>query len=703
MALDAQRFKDHCLIIVGDGGRADQILARRRLAAGGRLAHFQTKGSQDPRVVLQAVEDGSTFNFFTWQPPSAKMGVSKFAQKLQGKTRTFWTKNGPDGVDLGENLQSLTLNVGTDGKLRHLTLTDDDGIVLVEMSGEIVLDVDEHTAKTYEVDVENPEINAFGSFSWRFVRLALLVQLLWHAAKLSLSIAFEQDITPGRVPWARNLLSALNWTMTGNIVCTEMWSYSLSGEPASGGTHVVANLSATVAIMAVSYFQLSEFLLCVVGATASLATAPAFQYFNTRDSHPDRLLLPHILWTFAQVCGTVGCFVVFGIIGQVYSLLLESGQSLAASFFLPFGTAFGETGMVIFTRIAYDRLVHSKKINGQGPLAGDQIYVAAPCLIFSAHGFAEACRLAATLAGAINSGGFAWVPTTCLGVALNLSARLGWSRFMLIQLTKKLKGGPAAMAIFAPTGWSKFHDELKIYCGYYRFVLVLALVAVRAMIYQSSEVDGPWAPAFNLSATVLIPALMLAEVVEDEIVTRELLPVNPAGPGLLKLNTAGDNADPAQLITLEHLPNVPENDPWKMMELETSGRRSKMTSMRRTASASSLGEMGIASCDTAVTQATQASVPKKSVSLGISETYMWARLRRWFGQPRALNSSAALHGLRELPFMIHLSFIGIVAEFTAGLLGLLVGAGYIRGICPEPLSGADRMMGLLWWDAPLPC
>ena len=37
-----------------------------------------------------------------------------------------------------------------------------------------------------------------------------------------------------------------------------------------------------------------------------------------------------------------------------------------------------------------------------------------------------------------------------------------------------------------------------------RFVLVLALVAVRAMIYQSSEVDGPWAPAFNLSATVLI-------------------------------------------------------------------------------------------------------------------------------------------------------------------------------------------------------
>lgn len=37
-----------------------------------------------------------------------------------------------------------------------------------------------------------------------------------------------------------------------------------------------------------------------------------------------------------------------------------------------------------------------------------------------------------------------------------------------------------------------------------------------------------------------IPTLMLFEILEDEIVTRELLPVNPAGAGLLKVNTAGD-------------------------------------------------------------------------------------------------------------------------------------------------------------------
>ena len=37
-----------------------------------------------------------------------------------------------------------------------------------------------------------------------------------------------------------------------------------------------------------------------------------------------------------------------------------------------------------------------------------------------------------------------------------------------------------------------------------RFVLVLALVAVRAMMYQSFQAEGPLAPAFNVSAMVLI-------------------------------------------------------------------------------------------------------------------------------------------------------------------------------------------------------
>ena len=33
-------YRDHCLIIAGDGRAADELLCRRRLRAGGRLAHF---------------------------------------------------------------------------------------------------------------------------------------------------------------------------------------------------------------------------------------------------------------------------------------------------------------------------------------------------------------------------------------------------------------------------------------------------------------------------------------------------------------------------------------------------------------------------------------------------------------------------------------------------------------------------------------
>eukprot|EP00434_Breviolum_minutum_P042720 symbB.v1.2.038039.t1/scaffold5791.1/size23574/1 len=210
--------------------------------------------------------------------------------------------------------------------------------------------------------------------------------------------------------------------------------------------------------------------------------------------------------------------------------------------------------MVIATRIMYDRFVHSKRV-GKGkdiPIVGDQVYISAVCLIFSAHAFAEATRLSATLSGAIAGGTFSWIPTTVLSLLLNLSARLGWTRFVLIQTSKKLFGGGVAMAFFAPTGWSKLHDEFKIYAGYFRFCSVVAICGARAINYRQLGFDTPQAATFNLSATLVIISLLLTELVEDEIVCREILPVNPAGPGLLKVNLQGENGDPAQLLALEY-------------------------------------------------------------------------------------------------------------------------------------------------------
>ena len=44
--MEDEVYRDHCLIIVGDGGQADKVLAKRRLAAGGRLAHFLVQDEQ---------------------------------------------------------------------------------------------------------------------------------------------------------------------------------------------------------------------------------------------------------------------------------------------------------------------------------------------------------------------------------------------------------------------------------------------------------------------------------------------------------------------------------------------------------------------------------------------------------------------------------------------------------------------------------
>eukprot|EP00434_Breviolum_minutum_P042721 symbB.v1.2.038040.t1/scaffold5791.1/size23574/2 len=207
MTLTDQQFKDQCLIIVGNGGEPDEILAKRRLRAGGRLAHFQTKGLNDDRVTCRFQEVEESEETFTWQPPRTELGISKFGKKFEVLPARFWTKFGPDAIEL-QPTHTLTILTGANVKMKHIVITDEDGTVLVEMSGDVVLNPDKNLAVTYLVDVEDPECHAFGCFSWRFVRLAIVIQLFWHLAKFLLSIYFEQEAVEGKPPWSRNLLAA---------------------------------------------------------------------------------------------------------------------------------------------------------------------------------------------------------------------------------------------------------------------------------------------------------------------------------------------------------------------------------------------------------------------------------------------------------------------------------------------------------------
>ena len=50
--MDAQSYRDHCLIVLGSGLEAEELLLRRRLGAGGRAVHFLTEGPSDARVEI---------------------------------------------------------------------------------------------------------------------------------------------------------------------------------------------------------------------------------------------------------------------------------------------------------------------------------------------------------------------------------------------------------------------------------------------------------------------------------------------------------------------------------------------------------------------------------------------------------------------------------------------------------------------------
>ena len=104
---------------------------------------------------------------------------------------------------------------------------------------------------------------------------------------------------------------------------------------------------------------------------------------------------------------------------------------------------------------------------------------------------------------------------------------------MLFQGAKKLLGIRLAVAAFGPTSWTKLHDEMKVYCGYIRFIEPLALAASRAMVYRDISLTGPNAPAFNPSAACALLVLLVLEALEDAVVIHELLPMSPIPTELL--------------------------------------------------------------------------------------------------------------------------------------------------------------------------
>lgn len=610
----------------------------------------------------------------------------------------------------------------------------------------------------------------------------MALQLFWHVIRWVVSMHFERK-SVGESPWWRGALVTTN----GVTFCTwglfHTWAASLSGEVGTASAQKLVPIVVVILPMvAMGTAQLADYPLSLAGLAIIFLVGPTLQYYQTRPDHPERRFLPCFVWTIAQLVGTVGVSALLAVIVVSYRLLVASRQLVLASFFLPVCTALVETGGVLYTKILYARLVVQKR-----PFVpGDISWSAMIYMITGSHAFSEGARLVAVFSGAVSTGAYGWVGSLAATLVLNVLVRSGWLRYGCYCMAKKIVGTERAFHALAPTAWSKLHDEMKIYGGYFRFIVVLSLVLARALVYQEASTGR--SPSFNTSAAWALVSMLLMEYLEDHIVLWEVVPMSPTTSELVdeEVHRAAHVGQGA-LISLD-LKSAQSAGPWCLDELDDNGfklvNRAQPSSsalqldrasdkkavkcssivpvspeggeesgsesafrepaltlsdarpprpLNKSSGSSAVPQMvshpetGRAAqedaqqVDQQPEQPAPACVPPPmqelrmldmeaemlgqpclQASLGPLRTSTPSRVRRWFGQQRHVVPSLLLHGLREMPWFVQLSAVGITCEVTLGFLNTTLGPGYLRGMITEPCQDFDALV-VLWWPTPLVC
>jgi len=341
------------------------------------------------------------------------------------------------------------------------------------------------------------------------------------------------------------------------------------------------------------------------------------------------------------------------VIGVVYVLVNSAGFGRTANALLPMVVTGLESTMVFVMQTAHREFVFETNA------CGDQWYLvmAAACCV---HGFAESVKLAATVSGAAfcednpngltwpNEGScdpYGWPVSLGTGLVTTLLGRFGWMRYWQGRIFRLFKFMNTAKNV-APSTITKMHDEVKFNFGYVRFIIPLTILFANLL-------TGKTVVVFNMPATWCVIASFLLEIVEDLIVRYEVLPYPPSPNPTTYM--AYDNFDPRQLYAFV-------TSPEEQLVSRKKGRSSR--EMRNSKSFKS-----------------------KLARLQTDGDFF----------PRAL----VLHGCRDMTMFEQVGLVGICAYFSTCLLQLLLGAGYVAGVCEQPLSVEDRFKEVLLWPLPL--
>ena len=388
LALNRQSYRDHCLIVIGPGTLAEEVLAKRRLNAGGRLLHVLTPNAES-RVVVKAFQDLE--GCFFWQPPKRKS--TAFAQRLGRAFRTHWSSTGPDSFEVmpKETLEILM----TGGRMHHIRLLDANGCVEAEMSGEVVLKPDMQLAENFDVQVMNPDLKSCGTFSLRWMTLSILLLLLWHTLRQVVSIHFERHAETGDFPWWRALLTGITSIVFCGVGLGECVSLSFAGLPPTYLSHCVGIFAGTLVCASLSVLHVADVVSAIMGGLVLGASGSGILYVRTRRRFPERRWPWCLAFAVANITGTAGSGLLASVIIWTYTVLLDNGLNTAATLFLPIATALSEPLCVFYAKSIYSKLVVAKR----PAVPGDTALVNMPWMLIAAHGCSESARMVGMFSG----------------------------------------------------------------------------------------------------------------------------------------------------------------------------------------------------------------------------------------------------------------------------------------------------------------
>lgn len=346
------------------------------------------------------------------------------------------------------------------------------------------------------------------------------------------------------------------------------------------------------------------------------------------------------LWGFISVASSLGGWIYFYGVGIVYVLLTDLGLGSVANAGLPLACSFSEMGFVYVLQKSFTWWVYGK----YKKTAGTSLEGILCSNIALVHVYAESVKLVATvsMAAYCEETGlcdpYGWITSIYVSLVVATLSRYGWARFLVTRLLRIMSKKVAKE--LRPTAITKVHDEVRYLVGYIRFIVATG-------ICLGNLIRGREDVLFNSPALWCLVASFAAELTEDLLVYLEVFPYPPA-PAVEQCAQM-DNFHPEQLYAF------------------------------------SSEELG-------ASISTRRKSGKKAWKTGVN---ILATDGDYF--PRSL----FLHGTRELTIfeMVHPTIVG--SFFSLCLFQLVLGAGYVAGVCPLPLVPADRFKEALLWPLPL--